>query len=201
MNIEPVLITDVMHDENNARKHSQRNLETIAASLKEFGQRKPIVLKDNICIAGNGTLEAAKLLGWTHIDVARVPADWSLVKAKAYALADNRTSELAEWDGDALLTALSEIEAQGLLLATGFSVNEMADLTKLWGATPDLDALLDSVGDVTDVDGMERVTFKVPVDVAGKWKEIVKQNNADSELEKLCNVINTAYEMFIDNAE
>ena len=69
MKIETVLITDVVFDPDNVRKHTQRNLQTIVESLKEFGQRKPIVLKDNVVVAGNGTLEAAKLLGWTHIDV------------------------------------------------------------------------------------------------------------------------------------
>ena len=200
MNVEHILIADVINDPDNARKHTQRNLETISESLKEFGQRKPIVLKDNVCIAGNGTLEAARLLGWTHIDITRVPSDWSLIKAKAYALADNRTSELAEWDGDALLMALTDIEAQGLLNATGFSVNEMEDLTKLWGATPDLDSLLDSVGDVTEDDGMVKVGFRVPIDVAEKWYEAVKRGGQETELENICVVIDKLFAELTDNA-
>jgi ParB-like chromosome segregation protein Spo0J len=200
MKTETVLITDIIFDPNNARKHSARNIETITASLKEFGQRKPIVLKDNVVIAGNGTLEAAKSLGWTHIDVTRVPADWDLTKAKAYALADNRTAELAEWDGGLLMSALTEVEASGYLNATGFNDAEMQDLIKLWGEVPSLDDLLDSVGDVTEEDGMERVTFKVPVDVADKWAQTIKAINGDSELEKICNVINNMFETYVDNA-
>lgn len=200
MKIENILITDIVFDPDNARKHTQRNLETIAQSLKEFGQRKPIVLKDNVVIAGNGTLEAAKLLGWTNIDVTRVPSDWTLTKAKAFALADNRTSELAEWDGDALLNALTEIEAQGLLTATGFSETEMADLSKLWGETPDLDNLLDTVGDVTEDDGMVKVAFRVPIDVAEKWYEAVKRGGQESELENICAVIDLVFGELTDNA-
>ena len=200
MKIETVLITDVVFDPDNVRKHTQRNLQTIVESLKEFGQRKPIVLKDNVVVAGNGTLEAAKLLGWTHIDVTRVPADWTLTKAKAFAVADNRTSELAEWDGDLLLVALQEIEAQGLLNATGFSDTEMADLNKLWGETPDLDNLLDTVGDVTEDDGMVKVGFRVPLDVAEKWYEAIKRGGKETELENICAVIDLMFESLIDNA-
>tara|TARA_Y100000296_G_scaffold87065_1_gene129569 strand:- start:1510 stop:2256 length:747 start_codon:yes stop_codon:yes gene_type:complete len=81
---------------NNPRKG---NISAIAASYKEFGQVKPIVAVDNqdgtgTVIAGNHQLAAAKQLGWTHIAVLHVPFDHD--KAIAFALADNRTSELGE---------------------------------------------------------------------------------------------------------
>lgn len=81
---------------NNPRKGS---VSAIAASYKEFGQVKPIVAVDNkdgtgTVIAGNHQLAAAKQLGWTHIAVLHVPFDHD--KAIAFALADNRTSELGE---------------------------------------------------------------------------------------------------------
>jgi hypothetical protein len=47
-------------------------------------------------VAGNGTFAAAKRLGWTDIQVVRVPADWTADQIKAFALADNRTAELAK---------------------------------------------------------------------------------------------------------
>jgi hypothetical protein len=93
-------------DPNNARKHSQRNIAAIAGSLEKFGQRKPIVVHGNKVIAGNGTVEAARSLGWVEIDVARVPDDWSDDQAMAYALADNRSAELAEWDDSVLADQL-----------------------------------------------------------------------------------------------
>ena len=89
-----ISITDLSLDPKNARKHSARNLEAIAASLEKFGQRKPIVVHRGVVLAGNGTLEAAKTLGWTEIEVAEVPDDWDNDTAKAYALADNRTAVL-----------------------------------------------------------------------------------------------------------
>ena len=114
MNIETVAVQDLQQDPNNARKHDTKNLDAIAYSLKTFGQRKPIVVsQDNVVIAGNGTLTAAKQLGWTEITIARVPADWSQDQIKAYALADNRSAELAEWDKDVLANQVFELKVEG----------------------------------------------------------------------------------------
>jgi DNA modification methylase len=108
-----ISITDLSLDPKNARKHSARNLEAIATSLEKFGQRKPIVVHRGVVLAGNGTLEAARSLGWTEIDVAEVPDDWDMDTAKAYALADNRTAELAEWDEGELAKQLLELDEKG----------------------------------------------------------------------------------------
>jgi DNA modification methylase len=101
-------------DPRNARKHGRRNLDAIRASLAEFGQRRPlVVMGDMTVIAGNGTLEAARDLGWSEIDVTVVPSDWTPEQARAYALADNRTAELATWDEEVLLEALTELDLAG----------------------------------------------------------------------------------------
>jgi DNA modification methylase len=110
MEVTRRLISDLQLDPNNARLHSKKNLDAIKASLTQFGQRKPIVItSDGFVLAGNGTLEAAKSLGWDHIDVTITPADWDLNTARAYALADNRTAELAEWDENVLAKQLLEL--------------------------------------------------------------------------------------------
>jgi DNA modification methylase len=97
-------------DPNNARTHSKRNLEAIQASLSKFGQRKPIVVtQDGLILAGNGTFEAAVALGWHEIAVVVAPADWDESTARAYALADNRSAELAEWDESVLAKSLLEL--------------------------------------------------------------------------------------------
>jgi len=72
-----------------------------------------VVTGANIVIAGNGTLQAAKKLGWSQIVVSYVPADWSFEQARAYALADNRTAELGEWDNDKLAMQLIELDSVG----------------------------------------------------------------------------------------
>jgi ParB-like chromosome segregation protein Spo0J len=99
LKIERLPIEKLTFDLANARKHSDVNLSAIAESLRQFGQRKPIVITaDNVIVAGNGTVEAAFLIGMTDVDVVRVPQDWSSDQVKAFALADNRTAELAEWN-------------------------------------------------------------------------------------------------------
>lgn len=62
-------VADLALDPANARKHSDKNLAAIKASLTRFGQQKPIVIDSSgVVRAGNGTLAAAKALGWAEID-------------------------------------------------------------------------------------------------------------------------------------
>lgn len=111
LKVETILVDELHLDPNNARKHNQKNLDAIANSLKQFGQRKPIVItEDNVVVAGNGTLEAARIIGWKGVSCVRVPADWDEDTIKAYALADNRTAELASWDSEILLSQLRELD-------------------------------------------------------------------------------------------
>ena len=114
MEVTKRLIKDLTLDPRNARKHSQKNLDAITASLVKFGQRKPIVIiEDGQVLAGNGTLEAAKSLGWDYIDATVVPETWDIETMRAYALADNRTAELAEWDESILASSLMELSDAG----------------------------------------------------------------------------------------
>ncbi len=105
-------ITGLTPDPNNARVHTDRNLDAIAASLRAYGQRKPIVVqKDGMIVrAGNGTLDAARRLGWDKI--AAVVIDEEDVLAAAYGLADNRTAELASWDEATLARVLGRISTE-----------------------------------------------------------------------------------------
>ena len=114
LRLESVLISSLSLDPTNARRHDSKNLASIEGSLRLFGQRKPIVVTGaNVVVAGNGTLEAAKSLGWSEISVVRIPNDWTAEQVKAYALADNRTAELAEWDPKVLADQLIELDAEG----------------------------------------------------------------------------------------
>lgn len=111
MKLERLQITQLKLDANNARTHDNANLEAIAGSLTQFGQRKPIVIsQDNTVVAGNGTLTAAKSLGWKEIEAVRIPTDWDADRIKAFALADNRSAELASWDSIRLAEQLIELE-------------------------------------------------------------------------------------------
>ena len=109
MKTETVPIDEPTPDPANARKHGERNLAAIIDSLKAFGQQKPIVVdKRGIVVAGNGTLEAAKRLGWTEIAIVRSELDPT--QATAFGIADNRTAELAEWDDEVLRSLLDSMD-------------------------------------------------------------------------------------------
>ena len=152
LKIESVAVESLVPDPNNARKHSDANLSAIAASLKEFGQRKPIVVTaENVIVAGNGTVEAARVLGITSVDVVRVPKDWSAEQATAFALADNRSAELAEWIPEVLSAQLLELEQAGFdIEALGFDVEPaVSDGDEVADVVPDVPTV--ATGKVGDV--------------------------------------------------
>ena len=107
---------DLLLDPANARRHPELNLEALKGSLRVYGQRKPLVVnrRTGIIEAGNGTLQAAGALGWTHLAVVYVDDD--PMTATGFSIADNRTAELAEWDREALDKLLSEIKTNDPLL-------------------------------------------------------------------------------------
>lgn len=127
MKLETIQILKLTPDPKNARKHDDKNLDAIKGSLTQFGQRKPIVIsQDNVIVAGNGTVEAAKRLGWTEIEAVRVPSNWSADQIKAFALADNRTAELAVWDELVMASQLLELQEAGYEIAEfGFELTEL----------------------------------------------------------------------------
>lgn len=119
-------VKDLSNDPANARKHDDTNIGAIVASLRRFGQQKPIVIdSNNIVRAGNGTLQAAMTLGWETIDCIVTALKGS--DAIAYAIADNRTAELAEWDDEVLAAQLNGLLAddEDLLNAAGFTAEEV----------------------------------------------------------------------------
>ena len=115
-----VPIAELHEDPSNARKGHA--VDRIAASLKQYGQRKPIVVnraQGGKVEAGNGTLAAAKSLGWTNI--AAVFVDDDAATAAAYGIADNRVGEFSEWDADILADLVPTLDG----LFTGFLPAEL----------------------------------------------------------------------------
>jgi len=122
-------VKELAEDPNNARTHDNQNIEAIKKSLEAFGQQKPIVInEEGQIVAGNGTLQAAQRLGWKDIQVVVTTLESN--EATAYAIADNRTAELAAWDEDALAKTLSELQNDESIneLAAGFSIEEIQSL-------------------------------------------------------------------------
>ena len=114
LTLETVPVDSLTLDPDNARTHGDENLAAIRSSLERFGQVKPLVVTaDGVVLAGNGTLRAALELGWRKVQVTRVPAEWSREQGMAYAIADNRTGELAEWDSEVLASQLVDLDSVG----------------------------------------------------------------------------------------
>lgn len=115
-----VELSSLTPDPRNARAHDERNIKAVMESFREHGQRKAIVVQkrpDGVLVvrAGNASCEAAKRLGWTTI--AATIIEEGDVDAIKYALRDNRTAELAEWDLPNLGAELRVLQAEGVDLA------------------------------------------------------------------------------------
>ena len=184
MNVETIPITDISQDPANVRKHSQRNIEAIAASLRASGQQTPIVIdRRNIVIKGNGTLAAAKLLGWNEIQVVRT--ELTGVGLTAYAIADNRTAELAEWDDLALVQILNELKNEDYdIELTGFSESDFQIMMKEIG-----DNLINNTDivedDVPDVPEEQVITKPGDVWILGKHRLLCGDSSILENVEKL----------------
>lgn len=144
-----VEIAGLTPDPRNARLHDERNIREVMESYKAHGQRKTIVVQrqaDNgqrmVVRAGNGQMEAAKRLGWTHI--AAVVVDENDRDAIRFAIRDNRTAELAEWDFKVLATEEASLREYGSSLTElGWTQAEIVPMTETtW--------FRDATGDVGD---------------------------------------------------
>lgn len=133
--LEPfvVPIRSLKPDPSNTNTHNARNLETIQRALQSHGQHRLAVVrrKTGVVVVGNGMLEAAKSLGWTHLAVVKVDDDDKTARTRS--IMDNRASELATWDEEKLLAELEAISTEGLLPDTGFVSAELDELTKRLG--------------------------------------------------------------------
>ena len=93
------------------RKHPEKQLVKLAASIREFGFNSAILVDDDgTIIAGHARLEAAKRVGLTEVPVIRI-AHLSKAEVKAFRLAEQRLGELATWDPNALVLEIQEIIA------------------------------------------------------------------------------------------
>jgi ParB-like chromosome segregation protein Spo0J len=94
LTIERLPIASLNSDPANLRQHPPESIAAIKASYARFGQQRPIVIDSgNVVRAGNGELEAAKMLGWTEIDCVRSELAGS--ELTAFSLADNRSQDLS----------------------------------------------------------------------------------------------------------
>src|ERR1035438_9779478 len=113
----------------NSRKISERAIDKVAASIKEFGFRVPIVVdRFGVIICGHTRLLAAKKLGLTHVPV-HVAENLTPAQVKAYRLMDNRSHDETSFDLELLGPELAELRGLDFDLdLTGFNPHEIDDL-------------------------------------------------------------------------
>ena len=135
-------VKDLKPYKNNPRKNAGA-VDAVAASIKEFGFRSPIIIADdNTIINGHTRYKAAKKLGLTEAPCVRI-SDLTEEQIREYRLIDNKTSELSKWDEDLL-----GIELDGLDFgALEFDFDFTGDLKKRkgWEETKKLCDLKDRV--------------------------------------------------------
>jgi site-specific DNA-methyltransferase (adenine-specific) len=106
-------------------------VDAVAASIREYGWRQPIVVDaDGVVICGHTRLLAAQSLGLAEVPV-HVAADLLPAQVRAYRLADNKTGEIAEWDDEALAKELELILATDSPTIPGFTGEDIARLLDL----------------------------------------------------------------------
>lgn len=157
-------LCDIIPYENNAKVHSDEQIELLAREIKEVGYIAPIVLdENNVILAGHGRLEALKILNVDAVECLRITGLTEANK-KAYRLADNRIGEVAtEWDNELVQLELNEL--QGLdfnIELTGFEL------------TVETEAELPEISDA-DKSEFEQMTFTLHAGQAEMIREALAE--------------------------
>ncbi len=112
----------------NPRTHSKKQIRQIAESIKQFGFLNPVLIdRDEGIIAGQGRVEAARMLGIETVPTIRLE-DLTEGEIRAYVIVDNRLAELAGWDRELLaieLQGLIEVDLDFDITITGFEMAEI----------------------------------------------------------------------------
>jgi DNA modification methylase len=128
LTIELRSIGDIRPYPNNPRTNDNA-VDAVAASIREYGWRQPIVVdSDGVIICGHTRYKAAQKLGIDQVPV-HVATDLSPEKIRAYRIADNQSADLADWNYDLLPIELKELGEGGYDLGLlGFDADELAKL-------------------------------------------------------------------------
>ena len=119
MNIIKMKVEDLIPYINNPR-NNENAVDKVASSIAEFGFKNPIFVdKNNVVVNGHTRLLASKKLGLKEVPVIVID-DLSEAQIKAFRIADNKTSEYAEWDEELLKIELEQLEEMD------FDLNELS---------------------------------------------------------------------------
>jgi DNA modification methylase len=182
-------IKDLKSDHKNARKRTDRSAKLIAESLQRYGAARSIVIdEENRILAGNGTIEGAKAAGIKNVRVIETDGTEIIAVKRTgltedekigLALADNRTSDLSDWDKD-MLQQLSEEHD----IAPWFDADDLAEIL---GNVEELPA--EGLTDADDVPEApeEPVTKLGDVWLLGNHRVMCGDSTSLTEVERLMN--------------
>ena len=121
-------ISELKPDPNNARRHSKKQIRQIAHSIEVFGFNVPVLVDAELkVIAGHGRLLACREIGITEVPTLRLD-HLTPAQVRAFMIADNRLTEIAEWDDQLLAQQLNELSLLDLdfnIEVTGFEMGEI----------------------------------------------------------------------------
>ena len=131
-----VRIADYQPHPRNYNGHPARQIEAIAASLRKFGQPRPVAVWRGYYLAGHGVVAAARSIGWTTIRADVLPDDYPEHLALAYVVADNELARLSDPDEAALFAIMQESRERDpeLLQAMGYTEDEFEELYRTGAA-------------------------------------------------------------------
>lgn len=133
-NIKKIGVDTLKPYENNAKIHSDAQIEKLSRSIEEFGFISPVLIdKDFNVIAGHGRIEAAKRLQMDKIPCAFIEG-LTEAQRRAYIIADNRLAEFGEWNEEMIQIEMADLMEMDL----GFDIDDF-DFPKV--VAPDLDDL------------------------------------------------------------
>jgi DNA modification methylase len=119
----------------NPRTHSKKQVQLLAAAIKEFGVFVPVVVDENdVILAGHARVDAAKLLGMPKVPTMRVQ-HLTPDRKRAFALAENRLAELAGWDDELLGAELGELSSSELDFEFEITGFDTVDIDRLEAVT------------------------------------------------------------------
>lgn len=129
LRVQQRAVSELVPYAQNARTHTDEQVQQIARSIQEFGFTNPVLIAaDGTIIAGHGRVLAAKVLGWKEVPTIEL-AHLTPQQVQAYVIADNRLAELAQWDTSMLAQELGELSNLGFDTdLTGFSGSDIQDL-------------------------------------------------------------------------
>lgn len=175
-------ISELVNYEKNARLHSEKQIDQIADSIKNFGFNDPIEIdNNNVIVSGHARLQAAIKLGLKEVPVI-VHEHMDDVKKKAYILAANRLAMSSSWDNELLQSEMMDLNRNDFdLLLTGFSGEEINDILN-----PDiLESRLVDENEVDDIEEGDPITKQGDLWILGDHRLLCGSSTVETDVDRL----------------